>query len=66
MEGQRGGSHRKLELNVRFLGLRKELLKTPRKRGVSIKVKVEGPVPLAIFPSPQQCPMTERGSLNVS
>ena len=41
MEAQRSSSTKKLGLDVRFLGLRKELLGTPRKRGASIKVKGE-------------------------
>lgn len=41
VEGQRGGSSKKVELDVKFLGLRKELLETPWKRGASIKVKGE-------------------------
>lgn len=53
MEGQRGGSSRKLELDARFRVLKKELLETPRKTGGSVKVNVEGPVVLAISTSPQ-------------
>lgn len=53
VEGQRGGSSRKVELDARFRVLKKELLETPRKTGGSVKVNVEGPVVLAISTSPQ-------------
>lgn len=65
VEGQRGASSKKLELDVRFLGLRKDLLETPRKRGASINVKVRRACGIGHLHEPTTASHDRKGQLKM-